>query len=53
MGAVRIPIPYILSLARETADECEGRADMQLFRQKIDHWLLVEILNCLGSHSML
>jgi len=43
---VRIPAPYLQKLAA-------GAVDAEAFQKVFDHWLLCEILNGIGGHSIL
>jgi hypothetical protein len=44
-----IPASYFIYLARQSSSDTSGPST---FRDAVDHWLLCEILNAIGNHTM-
>lgn len=43
---VRIPVPYLQKIGA-------AATDAESFQKAFDHWMLLEILNGIGGHSIL
>ena len=46
-----LPLSYVLTLASVAYPAAGG--EPKSFRDAVDHWLLIECLSAIGSHSMI